>query len=160
MKLRTCFLVLGGAIFLIASTFFMVGLTPSRLIRYPKYSKADLPQVAKSCKTISEEEQEHLLASLQKFEHLFDGTLGTWNTEPVDLELKDPNCKPCHAKPYPVPHAHEQLLKEEMDRLCNYGVVRKINSSEWASPVFTVPKSDNTLRSIGDSHKKETFSPT
>ena len=115
-----------------------------------KYSKADLPQVAKSCKTISEEEQEHLLASLKKFEHLFDGTLGTWNTEPVDLELKDPNCKPCHAKPYPVPHAHEQLLKEEMDRLCNYGVVRKINSSEWASPVFTVPKSDNTLRSIGD----------
>ena len=37
-----------------------------------------------------------------------------------------------------------------MDRSCNYGVVRKINSSEWASPVFTVPKSDNTLRSIGD----------
>ena len=50
----------------------------------------------------------------------------------------------------PHAHAHEQLLKEEMDRLCNYGVVRKINNSEWASPVFTVPKSDNTLRSIGD----------
>ena len=97
-----------------------------------KYSKADLLKLAKSCKTIRENEQKLLLASLKKFEHLFDGTLGTWNTEPVDLELKDPNCKPCHAKPNPVPHAHEQLLKEEMDRVCNYGVVRKINSSEWA----------------------------
>ena len=42
------------------------------------------------------------------------------------------------------------MLKEEMDRLCNYGVVRKVNCSEWASPVFTVPKTDTTLRSIGD----------
>ena len=84
-----------------------------------KYSKADLLEVTNNCKTISENEQKLLLASLKKFEHLFDGTLGTWNAEPVDLELKDPNCKPYHARPYPVPHAHEQMLKEEMDRLCN-----------------------------------------
>ena len=42
------------------------------------------------------------------------------------------------------------MSKEEMDRLTSYGVVRKVNRSEWASPVFTIPKSDSTLRSIGD----------
>ena len=62
--------------------------------------------VVKSCKTINEAEQQELLASLKKFEHLFEGTLGTWNTDPVDLELKDPNCKPCHAKPYPQSLMH------------------------------------------------------
>ena len=30
-----------------------------------------------------------LLKLLQKFEELFDGTLGPWKTYPVDLELKE-----------------------------------------------------------------------
>ena len=54
-----------------------------------------------------------------------------------------------------------------MDRLCNNGVhvVRKVNRSEWASPVFTVPKTDTTLRSIGDfrevnTHIKRKHFPT
>ena len=115
-----------------------------------KYTKADLAEVVKECETLDKTEQEKLYNMLKKFEHLFDGTLGTWETDPIDLELKDPNAKPYHAKPYPVPHAHEQLLREEMDRLCSYGVVRKINRSEWASPVFTVPKTDTSLRSIAD----------
>jgi hypothetical protein len=42
------------------------------------------------------------LILLQKFEELFDGSLGTWKTDPINLELKDPNVKPFHAKPYPV----------------------------------------------------------
>ena len=115
-----------------------------------KYKKADLAEVVKECETLDKAEQEKLYKMLKKFEHLFDGTLGTWETDPIDLELKDPNVKPYHAKPYPVPHAHEQMLREEMDRLCSYGVVRKINRSEWASPVFTVPKTDTSLRSIAD----------
>ena len=36
---------------------------------------------------------------------MFDGTLGTWNTTPVYLELKD-NAKPMCSQPYPVLHMH------------------------------------------------------
>jgi len=50
---------------------------------------------------LTQEEQTDLLKQLQKFERLFEGTLGTWKTEPVDFELKDPKVKPYHAKPYP-----------------------------------------------------------
>jgi hypothetical protein len=69
---------------------------------------------------------------LKKFEHLFDGTLGNWRTDPADLELKNKNEKPYHARPYPVPHSQEQQLKEEVQRLVDFGVLRKVNRSEWA----------------------------
>ena len=69
---------------------------------------------------------------LSKFEHLFDGTLGTWKTNPIELELKNDNEKPYHAKPYPVLHSQEQKLREEVKRLVEFGVLRKINRSKWA----------------------------
>jgi transposase InsO family protein len=115
-----------------------------------KYCQADLDKVVKECTHLTPAEQRALLSLLTKFEHLFDGTLGTWNTEPVDLELKDPTTKPYHSKPYPVPHSQEQKLKAEIKRLCEYGVLRKINISEWACPMFTISKPDGSLRSLAD----------
>jgi hypothetical protein len=83
---------------------------------------------------------------LQKFEELFDGSLGTWKTDPINLELKDPNVEPFHAKPYPVPYSQEKRLKDEINRfLCSYGVLRKRNNSEWACPMFTIAKPDGSL---------------
>jgi transposase InsO family protein len=115
-----------------------------------KYCPADLQKVVEECTHLSAEEQRQLLVLLQKFENLFDGTLGTWKTDPIELELKDPNVKPYHARPYPVPHSQEKRLKDEIKRLCEYGVLRKINNSEWACPMFTIPKSDGSLRSLAD----------
>ena len=115
-----------------------------------KYSPADLVQLTQECDQLDKVEQQKLLKLLQKFEHLFDGTVGTWNTDPVDLVLKEPNCTPYHAKPYPVPHSQEQKLREEVDRLCKQGILRKINRSEWACPMFTISKPDGSLRSLAD----------
>ncbi len=115
-----------------------------------KYTKADLAAIAEECSILSETEQNKLHKLLQKFEHLFDGTLGNWNTEPIELELKDKDCKPYHAKPYPVPHSQEQKLKDEVERLVKYKVLRKVNRSEWASPMFTILKGDSSLRSLAD----------
>jgi hypothetical protein len=64
--------------------------------------------------------------------------------------LKDPNVKPYHAKPYPVPHSQEQRPKDEIRWLCEYGVLRKINHSEWSCPMFTISKPDGSLRSLAD----------
>ncbi len=64
--------------------------------------------------------------------------------------MKDPECKPYHAKPYPVPQSQEQKLRAEVGRLEEYGVLRKINRSEWACPMFTISKPDGTLRSLDD----------
>ena len=115
-----------------------------------KYCPADLTKIVEECKHLEKTEQKQLLKLLQKFEDLFDGSLGTWKTEPIELELKDPKVKPYHAKPYPVPYSQEKRLKEEIKRLCEYGVLRKINNSEWACPMFTITKPDGSLRSLAD----------
>jgi hypothetical protein len=81
---------------------------------------------------------------------LFDGTLGNWKTDPVDLELKDRNEKPYHTKPYPVPHSQEQQLKDETQQLVDFRVLQKVSRSEWACPMFTISKPDRLLRSLAD----------
>ena len=50
-----------------------------------------------------------------------------WDTDPIDLELKDPDAKPYHARPYPVPQSQERKLKDEIERLVGFGVLRKVN---------------------------------
>jgi hypothetical protein len=97
------------------------------------------------CTHLEQVERRQLLHLLQKYEDLFDGSLGTWKTDPIQLELKDPNVKPYYAKPYPVPHSQEKRLKNEIRRLCNFGALRKINNSEWACPMFTISKPDGSL---------------
>jgi hypothetical protein len=101
------------------------------------------------CTNLHVSEQEKLGALLDKYADLFDGTLGTWKTTPVQLELK-PDAKPYHGKAYLVPHSQERALKEEVQRMVDLGVMRKVNRSEWVFPAFTVPKKDVTLRSIAD----------
>ena len=97
------------------------------------------------CVHLTDSEREGLHKVHTKFKPLFDGTLGEWNTEPINLELIDPDTKPFHARAYPVPQSQEIKLKAEIEQLVGFGVLRKINRSEWASPMFTVTKPDTTL---------------
>ena len=115
-----------------------------------KYAPADLPAEIAKLKHLTAEQRDALLHILRKFEALFDGSLGCWNTAPVELELKDPKCKPVHAKPYPVPQSQVVKLKAELKRNCELGIMRKVNRSEWASPAFIIKKPDGTLRSLAD----------
>ena len=46
---------------------------------------------------------------LNKYELLFDGTLGTLKKKPVDIELQT-GAKPYNVKPYPVPRVHKAVL--------------------------------------------------
>ena len=58
------------------------------------------------CQHLTMTQHNDLLKLLQKLEELFDGTLGTWKTDPVDFELKD-DAKPVYSRPYPVPKVHK-----------------------------------------------------
>ena len=115
-----------------------------------KYCPADLMSIVQECKLLNKQEQNQLYHLLNKFNHLFDGTLGSWKTDPIELELKEKDGKPYHAKPYPVPYSQEQKLRDEIRRLVEYGVLRKVNRSEWACPMFTIAKPDGSLRSLAD----------
>jgi hypothetical protein len=53
---------------------------------------------------------------------MIDGTQRNWKTDPVGMELKDKNKKPNYTRPYPVPQSQEQLLKDEVQQLVDFGV--------------------------------------
>ena len=115
-----------------------------------KYSPADLKKEVEKCSHLTSKEKSQLLNLLRKYNSLFDGSLGTWKTTPVELELQE-GAKPYHGRPYPVPKSQEKKLKDEIKRLEKYGVLKKINHSEWGMPSFTIVKKDGiTLRSIAD----------
>jgi hypothetical protein len=106
-----------------------------------EYKPASLDDVIKTCENLHIEEQHQLKILLQKYEHLFDGTLGEFNIEPISLQLIDPNCKPIHARAYTVPRAVEHQLHKEIVRLVDIGVLEEDNFSEWpsCSPSFAFP---------------------
>ena len=114
-----------------------------------KYEPANLEEIAANCTNLTKKQQKELHTLLTKYKSLFDGTLGHWKGEDYDIELK-PGVSPYHARPFPIPHVHEQTLRHEVDRLCQLGVLKKINQSEWGAPTFIIPKKDGTVRFISD----------
>lgn len=41
-------------------------------------------------------------------------------------------------------------MGKELDRLESIGVLERVKSSEWATPIVTVPKKDGGIRICGD----------
>ena len=114
-----------------------------------KYEAVDLCKVADSAVHLEDEQRETLFHLLKKYEDLFDGTLGKWKDVDYDIELR-PDAKPYHAKAYPIPKVHMETLKMEVERLCDVGVLKRVNRSEWAAPTFIIPKKDGSVRFISD----------
>ena len=77
------------------------------------YAKADIAQVTNSQKHLSKEERQKLKCLFEKFESLFDGTLGAWTHDNYHLELKE-GVKPYHARAFPVLKVHYDTLKKEV----------------------------------------------
>ena len=114
-----------------------------------KYEAADLDAIADQADYLTQEQREMLRILLKRHATLFDGSLGKWQGEDLDIELM-PDAKPYHCKAFPIPKVHQETLKMEVDRLVNLGVLKKVNRSEWAAPTFIIPKKDGTVRFISD----------
>jgi hypothetical protein len=114
-----------------------------------KYAPANIDELTTKCTYLTLQQQEDLNFLLKKYESLFDGSLGTWKGESYDIELRS-DATPYHARAFPIPRIHEQTLRHEVDRLCQIGVLKKVNRSEWAAPTFIIPKKDGSVRFISD----------
>lgn len=81
-----------------------------RRILDAKYAPADLMKVVAET-GLESSQQKDLLDLLNKYRDLFDGTLGTFNMEPYDIQLVE-GAKPYHLKrAYTVPQAYLQIFK-------------------------------------------------
>lgn len=115
-----------------------------------KYEKADLPKVVEeNCPNLTNDQKEALLKVLTRHESMFEGTLGTWDNEFVNFELK-PGAKPFRGRAFPVPRIHRETIKKELQRLIDIGVLEPVDASEWGAPSFVIPKANGTVRFLTD----------
>ncbi len=112
-----------------------------------KYEKADVVEVVKGLTHLNAHQKTDLFQVLQENDKMFDGTLGVYLRKKVHIDI-DPNAKPVHSRPYPVPQIHLKTFKKELDHLVRIGVLASQQESEWASPSFIIPKKDGRVRWI------------
>lgn len=86
---------------------------------------------------------------LEKYKDLFDGKLGLYKYEKIELKV-DPNCKPIFCKPRPIPFSFKESVNKELDELERTGVVKLVETSEWATPLVPVVKSNGEIRLCAD----------
>ncbi|PAA60150.1 hypothetical protein BOX15_Mlig025062g1 [Macrostomum lignano] len=65
------------------------------------------------------------------------------------LVLKD-EARPVFLKPRPIPYGIRESVKQELDRLESEGILKKIDQSEWATPIVVVRKQSGKIRICGD----------
>jgi len=121
----------------------------SSTILHSKYDQVSPHVVAQQQKHLSVRQQEQLANVLKKFDKLFNGKLDKFPGREVHLDLL-PDAKPFSCRPYPVPKKHEQVFKDELQRLCDCGVLSRCGASEWLAPTFVIPKKDGRVRWITD----------
>jgi hypothetical protein len=113
---------------------------------YTKYEKADLRAIVKdNCNEHFSTPDKHCYWSSYKnlrsclMRHLRD-----WYCEPASLNLNE-GSMPHHGRHFPIPQNHLETAKEEIHRLCDFGVIKWQADSKRTSPTFIVPKKDNTV---------------
>ena len=73
-----------------------------------------------------------------------------WEPSKVLQQQLQDGAKPTFCKALPVPFALRQKLEEELDRLEKLRVIKKVERSDWASPIVCVLKKDRSIRISGD----------
>jgi len=85
----------------------------------------------------------------QKFKSLFSTKLGLYTKKKFKLHLKE-NTIPVFCKPKPIPFALRDKVEKKLDRLIQDKILEPIKTSEWATPIVPVPKSDGQIRICGN----------
>lgn len=67
----------------------------------------------------------------------------------VTVNVK-PGTQPIFSKSRTVPLRFKELVKKELKRLENAGIITKVFRSDWASPTVNVLKDENNIRICGD----------
>ncbi|GFW74797.1 uncharacterized protein K02A2.6 [Trichonephila clavipes] len=81
--------------------------------------------------------------------YIFDDKLGEINNYEAKLKLRH-GVKPIFCRVRTVPFALKGRVENEIHRLEKEGIIEKVDSSEWATPVVPVVKSDGSIRLCAD----------
>ena len=88
-----------------------------------------------------------------KYSEVFSGKLGCLKNFKVNIPVPE-GTKPIYIKPRSVPYAMRKRVDEELDKLEQQGVWKKVEYSKWAAPIVPVLKDKNNpggpIRICGD----------
>ena len=84
-----------------------------------------------------------------RFPRVFASGLGTVEGNKVTLHCKE-DARPKFYKHRRVPYALQPAVERELARMEEDGVLKRVQFSEWATPLVCVPKADGSVRVCGD----------
>ena len=93
--------------------------------------------------------QTRLHEMLKRYSEVFQDDLGTMKEIKAELKLKE-NASPKFHRPRTVPFALKGAVEQELTRLEDKGILKKVSHSSWAAPIVPVPKKDGKVRVCGD----------
>ena len=86
---------------------------------------------------------------MDKHKSVFRDEIGCVKDIKGNLVLQE-NAHPVFMKARPVPYAIKPKVEEELDRLENEGIISKVATSEWGTPIVPVVKRSGGVRICGD----------
>nr|XP_022323016.1 uncharacterized protein K02A2.6-like [Crassostrea virginica] len=86
---------------------------------------------------------------LRKYSTVFNDGIGKVEGIKATLHMRN-DAKPMFCKARPVPYALKPKVEEEIENLENMGILQKVETSEWATPIVAVPKKNGKVRICGD----------
>lgn len=118
-------------------------------LRTPLFGRTWLKAIRIDWQSIFAVQATSLDQILNEYQSVFKGDMGEVKNFEAKIELK-PDATPKFYKSRTVPYALTDGVKKELQRLEDNGVIRRIEHSEWASPIVVVPKANGQLRLCGD----------
>ena len=99
---------------------------------------------------LSENQRESLVQLVLQYSDVVTSELG--RTAVTEHYIHVTTTTPKRQRPYRLPYAKQEEVREELKRMEQMGVI-KPSCSEWASPIVLVPKKDGTTRLCVDYRK-------
>jgi hypothetical protein len=113
-----------------------------------KVFRIDWAEIKSQCNSV-EKCNDSLESVLKEFSDVFSPSDGLIRDFKATVVLKD-DATPRFFKARPVPFALRSKVDAELDKLVSTGVFTKVETSEWASPIVVVPRSNGRVRITGD----------
>ena len=92
---------------------------------------------------------ENLDNILKRYPSIFQDGIGSVNNIKATLHLK-PDATPKFMKPRPVAYSLKPKIEAELEKLEQQGIIYRVDTSDWATPIVAIPKKDGSVRICGD----------
>lgn len=100
--------------------------------------------------------QSKIQAILEKYRNIRSSEFAAIKDIQVHLKLKK-DASPVFVRARSVPFKLQMMVEKELDTLEKAGIIEKVESSKWATPIVPILKKDGKIRICGD--YKATLNP-